>query len=278
MSVSEVAGADGFWWLVLCRSVGEARLQLTVGNRPSAELPRPAVSRAEVVVRCAVSRRLLLTPEQPVAAGRQPLELPACPLQQPLRGHAGQPLPLLLRCEDADGAAFHNASSLALTWSVSSGGTLARLEGAGAGAAAALTAAERRALVPAGRPGQLTVRAVMTAPQGAARLEAELALRLVAPLQAAPAQLVVFNHPATRESVRLTGGSGHVAVRVATPAQSSLATCTFHAENSSVTVAPRADGRLTLDVCDLCLTATPPATVSVQVRDAAEGCGSWGLE
>ena len=130
----------------------------------------------------------------------------------------------------------------------------------------ALPAAERRSLVPAGRPGELTVRAVMTAPQGAARLEAELALRLVTPLQASPAQLVVFNHPATREAVQLTGGSGHVAVRVATPAQSSLAAFTFHPENSSVSVAPRADGRLTLDVWDLCLTATPPATVAVQVR------------
>ncbi|KAF0309747.1 Nuclear pore membrane glycoprotein 210 [Amphibalanus amphitrite] len=267
VSVAEVAGADGFWRLVLCRAVGEARLQLTVGNRPSAELPRPAVSRAEVLVRCAMPRRLLLTAEQPVAAGRQPLELPACPLQQPLRAHAGQPLPLLLRCEDADGAAFHNASSLALAWSESSSGSLARLEPAGGAAAGpgALPAAERRSLVPAGRPGELTVRAVMTAPQGAARLEAELALRLVTPLQASPAQLVVFNHPATREAVQLTGGSGHVAVRVATPAQSSLAAFTFHPENSSVSVAPRADGRLTLDVWDLCLTATPPATVAVQI-------------
>ena len=274
--MKEVPGADGFWRLVLCRAVGEARLQLTVGNRPSAQLPQPAVSRAEVTVRCAVPRRLLLTAEQPTAAGRLPLELPACPLQQPLRAHAGQPLPLLLRCEDADGAGFHNASSLKLTWSESSAGSLAKLDRLEADGGAVVTesgppAADRRSLVPLGRPGQLTVRAVMTAPQDSARLETELALRLVAPLQAAPSQLVVFNHPATRESVRLTGGSGHVAVRLATPAQSALAACNFHPENGTVSVAPRADGRLTLDVWDLCLTATPPATVSVQVRRRRAG-------
>ena len=270
VSVEEIPGADGFWRLVLCRTIGEAKLQLTVGNRPSQTLPRPAVSRAEVTVRCAVPRRLQLTAEQPTAAGRERLELPACPLQQPLRAHAGQPLPLSLKCEDDEGRGFHNASSLKMAWSETSGGGLAKLErfeigGVMAVGETGLPSADRRSLVPVGKPGQLTVKVAMTAPKDTARLETDLAVRLVAPLQATPSQLVIFNHPATRESVTLSGGSGHVAVRLATPAQSALAACSFHPENGTVSVTPRADGKLTVDVWDLCLTATPPATVNVQV-------------
>uniref|UniRef100_A0A8C3NWH2 Nucleoporin 210 n=1 Tax=Cyanoderma ruficeps TaxID=181631 RepID=A0A8C3NWH2_9PASS len=103
------------WVRVLCRSLGEQVITLTVGNSPTVTNPFPVVEPAAVKFICAVPSRLNLIP----VYGSPQLDL-SCPLLQqnkqvvPVSNYRN---PILdLAAYDQQGRKFDNFSSLSVVW------------------------------------------------------------------------------------------------------------------------------------------------------------------
>uniref|UniRef100_A0A8C3NI91 Uncharacterized protein n=1 Tax=Geospiza parvula TaxID=87175 RepID=A0A8C3NI91_GEOPR len=114
------------WVRVLCRSLGEQVITLTVGNRPTVTNPFPVVEPAVVKFVCAVPSRLTLIP----VYGSPQLDL-SCPLLQqnkqmvPVSNYRN-PI-LALAAYDQQGRKFDNFSSLSVVWE-STNKAIARIE------------------------------------------------------------------------------------------------------------------------------------------------------
>uniref|UniRef100_A0A8C3NDN2 Uncharacterized protein n=1 Tax=Geospiza parvula TaxID=87175 RepID=A0A8C3NDN2_GEOPR len=230
------------WVRVLCRSLGEQVITLTVGNRPTVTNPFPVVEPAVVKFVCAVPSRLTLIP----VYGSPQLDL-SCPLLQqnkqmvPVSNYRN-PI-LALAAYDQQGRKFDNFSSLSVVWE-STNKAIARIE---LELPMELTLKEED-------NGQKKMHGMTVLP-GPATIE----LMLVEDVKVSPTGLSIYNHP-------------DVQVR------SSLLLCPCREENIThyrsfllaLQVQPLLPGSVTVMIHDLCLAFPAPAEAEIHVSDIQE--------
>ena len=100
---------------VTCQDIGESKLELAIGNLPTAALPNPAVEKVEVIIICAVPTSLTLSPKMKIDEN--------CPLNT--NGNSkvpisnAHPVEIEISARDSKGRVFSNITSLKVDWTLS---------------------------------------------------------------------------------------------------------------------------------------------------------------
>uniref|UniRef100_H0Z090 Nucleoporin 210 n=1 Tax=Taeniopygia guttata TaxID=59729 RepID=H0Z090_TAEGU len=272
------------WVRVLCRSLGEQVITLTVGNSPTVTSPFPVVEAAAVKLICALPSRLALIP----VYGSPQLAL-SCPLLQqskqlvPVSNYHNPVLDLA--AYDQQGRKFDNFSSLSIVWE-STNKAIARIEtelpmeltlkeeGNGqkkmqglqtvvvdrefgtAAISATATGFQQphlkaaRAQIPAVLPGPATVE-----------------LMLVEDVKVSPTGLSIYNHPDIQAELLIQQGSGYFFINTSVP---NIVRVTHEETRGIALVQPLLPGSVTVMIQDLCLAFPAPAEAEIHVSDIQE--------
>uniref|UniRef100_A0A8C0VTF7 Nucleoporin 210 n=1 Tax=Cyanistes caeruleus TaxID=156563 RepID=A0A8C0VTF7_CYACU len=232
------------WVRVLCRSLGEQVITLTVGNSPTVTNPFPVVESAVVKFVCAVPSQLTLIP----VYGSSQLDL-SCPLLQqkkqvvPVSNYHN---PILdLAAYDQKGRKFDNFSSLSIVWE-STNKALAHIE---------LELPMELTLKEEGN-GQKKMHGMLheAVLPGPATIE----LMLVEDAKVSPTEVSVYNHPDAQvrsyfAAFQLQAGKCHTLQKMC-----------------EETVQPLLPGSVTVMIHDLCLAFPAPAEAKIHVSDIQE--------
>uniref|UniRef100_A0A8C3QCD3 Uncharacterized protein n=1 Tax=Geospiza parvula TaxID=87175 RepID=A0A8C3QCD3_GEOPR len=270
------------WVRVLCRSLGEQVITLTVGNRPTVTNPFPVVEPAVVKFVCAVPSRLTLIP----VYGSPQLDL-SCPLLQqnkqmvPVSNYRN-PI-LALAAYDQQGRKFDNFSSLSVVWE-STNKAIARIE---LELPMELTLKEEdngqkkmhglQTVVVDREFGTAAISATATGFQQphlkAARHEAVLPgpatieLMLVEDVKVSPTGLSIYNHPDVQAELLIQQGSGYFFINTSVP---NIVRVTHEETQGIALVQPLLPGSVTVMIHDLCLAFPAPAEAEIHVSDIQE--------
>ena len=256
---------------VLCKKLGQTRLDLEIGNAPSATLPNPASETLSFTVACANPVLLSLRPKMKKGD--------SCPLNLvtaskiPVSGL--DTVEIEVTAKNEAGLTFLNISSLRLEWHVSDNnvGKLGthrdfteEVNGAGG---------FRRwnrnfvPLQPLKKEGELIVSVVansfrkevlskegISSRTDLGELKTEVVLSLVDRPQVVPSEATVFNHATSVLTIQIAKGSGHYHV---TPQalESGIANITYLDGLKQVLVRPMVDGVVQLKVIDACVEFEP---------------------
>ena len=173
---------------------------------------------------------------------------------------------------DADGRKFDNISTLDLKWSLNSNdlGSLKMKTGVEYPEVIHPDHGIRMAVDPIqtlivnSKIGPVDISATLkkSAYLGFGSVKESLQINLVNDGTANPSSLIVFNHPNNVETLTVKDGSGFF--EVVNP-NTNIALTQFHATNQSVTVKPKTDGDVVLNIKDLCLRANKSPVVKVLV-------------
>ena len=259
---------------VLCKKLGQARLDLEIGNVPSATLPNPAAEMLSLMITC--SNPVLLSLRPKMKKGD------SCPLNLvtaskiPVSGL--DTVQIEVTAKNEAGLTFLNISSLRIDWRISDN-NLAKLgthrdfteEVNGAGGF-------RRwnrnyvPLQPLKKEGDLIVSAVassfrkdvltkegVSSRSDLVELKTEVALSLVDRPEVDPSDATVFNHASSLLTVQIVKGSGHYQV---TPqgTESGIANITYLDGLKQVLVRPLVDGVVQLKITDACVEFEPSSS------------------
>ncbi|XP_068883797.1 nuclear pore membrane glycoprotein 210 [Aphelocoma coerulescens] len=274
------------WVRVLCRSLGEQVVTLTVGNSPTVTNPFPVVEPAVVKFVCAVPSRLTLIP---VYVSPQ-LDL-SCPLLQqnkqvvPVSNYRNPVLDLA--AYDQQGRKFDNFSSLSVVWE-STKKAIARIEPE---LPMELTLKEERngqkkmhglqTVVVDREFGTAAISATATGFQQphlkAARAKipheallpgpATIELMLVEDVKVSPAGLSIYNHPDVQADLLIQQGSGYFFINTSVP---NIVRVTHEETQGIALVQPQLPGSVTVMIHDLCLAFPAPAEAEIHVSDIQE--------
>uniref|UniRef100_A0A8U7MBZ1 Nucleoporin 210 n=1 Tax=Corvus moneduloides TaxID=1196302 RepID=A0A8U7MBZ1_CORMO len=274
------------WVRVLCRSLGEQVVTLTVGNSPTVTNPFPVVEPAVVKFVCAVPSRLTLIP----VYGSPQLDL-SCPLLQqnkqvvPVSNYRNPVLDLA--AYDQQGRKFDNFSSLSVVWE-STKKAIARIEPE---LPMELTLKEERngqkkmhglqTVVVDREFGTAAISATATGFQQphlkAARAKipqeallpgpATIELMLVEDVKVSPAGLSIYNHPDVQADLLIQQGSGYFFINTSVP---NIVRVTHEETQGIALVQPQLPGSVTVMIHDLCLAFPAPAEAEIHVSDIQE--------
>ncbi|XP_066051848.1 nuclear pore membrane glycoprotein 210 isoform X2 [Chamaea fasciata] len=274
------------WVRVLCRSLGEQVITLTVGNSPTVTNPFPVVEPAVVKFVCAVPSRLNLIP----IYGSPQLDL-SCPLLQqnkqvvPVSNYHN---PILeLAAYDQQGRKFDNFSSLSVVWE-STNQTMARIEPE---LPMELTLKEEgtgqkkmnglQTVVVDREFGTAAISATATGFQQphlrAARAQtphevvlpgpATIELMLVEDVKVSPTGASIYNHPDVQAEFFIQQGSGYFFTNTSAP---NIVRVTHEETRGIALVQPLLPGSVTVMIHDLCLAFAAPAEAEIHVSDIQE--------
>ncbi|XP_023791491.1 nuclear pore membrane glycoprotein 210 [Cyanistes caeruleus] len=274
------------WVRVLCRSLGEQVITLTVGNSPTVTNPFPVVESAVVKFVCAVPSQLTLIP----VYGSSQLDL-SCPLLQqkkqvvPVSNYHN---PILdLAAYDQKGRKFDNFSSLSIVWE-STNKALAHIElelpmeltlkeegngqkkmhglqtvvvdrEFGTAMISAAAAAFQQPHLKAAR-AKIPHEAVLPGP-------ATIELMLVEDAKVSPTEVSVYNHPDAQTELHIQQGSGYFFINTSVP---NIVRLTHEETQSIALVQPLLPGSVTVMIHDLCLAFPAPAEAKIHVSDIQE--------
>uniref|UniRef100_A0A803VLR1 Nucleoporin 210 n=1 Tax=Ficedula albicollis TaxID=59894 RepID=A0A803VLR1_FICAL len=274
------------WVRVLCRSLGEQVITLTVGNSPTVTNPFPVVEPAVVKFVCAVPSRLALIP----VYGSPQLDL-SCPLLQqnkqvvPVSNYRN---PILdLAAYDQQGRKFDNFSSLSVVWE-STNKAIARIEPElpvelalkeegngqkkmhglqtvvvdrefGTAAISATATGFQQPHLKAAR-AKIPHEAVLPGP-------ATIELMLVEDVKVSPAGVSIYNHPDVQAELLIQQGSGYFFINTSVP---NIVKVTHEETQGIAVVQPLLPGSVTVMIHDLCLAFPAPAEAEVHVSDIQE--------
>ncbi|KAF2976400.1 hypothetical protein EK904_003634 [Melospiza melodia maxima] len=274
------------WVRVLCRSLGEQVITLTVGNRPTVTNPFPLVEPAVVKFVCAVPSRLTLIP----VYGSPQLDL-SCPLLQqnkqvvPVSNYRN---PILdLAAYDQQGRKFDNFSSLSVVWE-STNKAIARIElelpmeltlkeedngqkkmhglqtvvvdrEFGTAAISATATGFQQPHLKAAR-AKMPHEAVLPGP-------ATIELMLVEDVKVSPTGLSIYNHPDVQAELLIQQGSGYFFINTSVP---NIVKVTHEETQGIALVQPLLPGSVTVMIHDLCLAFPAPAEAEIHVSDIQE--------
>ncbi|NWV56854.1 PO210 protein, partial [Daphoenositta chrysoptera] len=274
------------WVRVLCRSLGEQVITLTVGNSPTVTNPFPVVEPAVVKFVCAVPSRLTLNP----VYGSPQLDL-SCPLLQqnkqvvPVSNYRNPVLDLA--AYDKQGRKFDNFSSLSVVWE-STKKAIARIE---PDLPMELTLKEERngqkkmhglqTVVVDREFGTAAISATATGFQQphlkAARAKipheavlpgpAIIELMLVEDVKVSPAGVSIYNHPDIQAELLIQQGSGYFFINTSVP---NIVRVTHEETRGIALVQPLLPGSVTVMIHDLCLAFPAPAEAEIHVSDIQE--------
>ncbi|KFO60925.1 Nuclear pore membrane glycoprotein 210, partial [Corvus brachyrhynchos] len=274
------------WVRVLCRSLGEQVVTLTVGNSPTVTNPFPVAEPAVVKFVCAVPSRLTLIP----VYGSPQLDL-SCPLLQqnkqvvPVSNYRNPVLDLA--AYDQQGRKFDNFSSLSVVWE-STKKAIARIEPE---LPMELTLKEERngqkkmhglqTVVVDREFGTAAISATATGFQQphlkAARAKipqeallpgpATIELMLVEDVKVSPAGLSIYNHPDVQADLLIQQGSGYFFINTSVP---NIVRVTHEETQGIALVQPQLPGSVTVMIHDLCLAFPAPAEAEIHVSDIQE--------
>ncbi|XP_039564493.1 nuclear pore membrane glycoprotein 210 [Passer montanus] len=274
------------WVRVLCRSLGEQVITLTVGNSPTVTNPFPVVEPAVVKFVCAVPFRLTLIP----VYGSPQLDL-SCPLLQqskqvvPVSNYRN---PILdLAAYDQQGRKFDNFSSLSVVWE-STNKAIARIElelpmeltlkeedngqkkmhglqtvvvdrEFGTAAISATATGFQQPHLKAAR-AKIPHEAVLPGP-------ATIELMLVEDVKVSPTGLSIYNHPDVQAELLIQQGSGYFFINTSVP---NIVRVTHEETEGIALVQPLLPGSVTVMIHDLCLAFPAPAEAEIHVSDIQE--------
>ncbi|TRZ10306.1 hypothetical protein HGM15179_016803 [Zosterops borbonicus] len=274
------------WVRVLCRSLGEQVITLTVGNSPTVTNPFPVVEPAVVKFVCAVPSRLNLIP----VYGSPQLDL-SCPLLQqnkqvvPVSNYRN---PILdLAAYDQQGRKFDNFSSLSVVWE-STNPAIARIEpelpmeltlkeeGTGQKkmhglqtvvvdhefGTAAISATATGFQQPHVRAARAHIPHEVVLP-GPATIE----LMLVEDVKVSPTRASIYNHPDVQAELLIQQGSGYFFINTSAP---NIVRVTHEETQGIALVQPLLPGSVTVMIHDLCLAFPAPAEAEIHVSDIQE--------
>uniref|UniRef100_A0A8C5ILC8 Nucleoporin 210 n=1 Tax=Junco hyemalis TaxID=40217 RepID=A0A8C5ILC8_JUNHY len=274
------------WVRVLCRSLGEQVITLTVGNRPTVTNPFPVVEPAVVKFVCAVPSRLTLIP----VYGSPQLDL-SCPLLQqnkqvvPVSNYRNPVLDLA--AYDQQGRKFDNFSSLSVVWE-STNKAIARIElelpmeltlkeedngqkkmhglqtvvvdrEFGTAAISATATGFQQPHLKAAR-AKVPHEAVLPGP-------ATIELMLVEDVKVSPTGLSIYNHPDVQAELLIQQGSGYFFINTSVP---NIVKVTHEETQGIALVQPLLPGSVTVMIHDLCLAFPAPAEAEIHVSDIQE--------
>merc|ERR1711892_23969 len=120
VTVSPVTHNSLHVYKVTCLAIGDTKLTLTVGNKPSSTLAKPVEVSSSMTVICSKPHTISLLPSIP---GPSDTSLPPCPIQAMQGRQAAQAyldLKILVTIKDAADRVIDSVSSVPVTWSVSS--------------------------------------------------------------------------------------------------------------------------------------------------------------
>ncbi|XP_062356735.1 nuclear pore membrane glycoprotein 210 [Cinclus cinclus] len=274
------------WVRVLCRSLGEQVITLTVGNGPTVTNPFPVVEPAVVKFVCAVPACLTLIP----VYGSPQLDL-SCPLLQqnkqvvPVSNYRN-PILDLTAC-DQQGRKFDNFSSLGVVWEPTNK-AIARIEPElpmeltlkedgngqkkmhglqtvvvdhefGAAAISATATGFQQPHLKAAR-AKIPHEAVLPGP-------ATIELMLVEDVKVSPTGVSIYNHPDVQAELLIQQGSGYFFINTSVPDIVRV----IHEETQGIAVVqPLHPGSVTVMIHDLCLAFPVPAEAEIHVSDIRE--------
>jgi len=105
---------------VTCLAVGDTKISLTVGNKPSSSLPRPVKVTSSMTIHCSKPHTISLAPS---IQGPSDISLPPCPLPAKQGRQAAQAYldqKILVIIKDSSNRVIDSVSSVHVTWTVSS--------------------------------------------------------------------------------------------------------------------------------------------------------------
>nr|XP_041574618.1 nuclear pore membrane glycoprotein 210 isoform X5 [Taeniopygia guttata] len=274
------------WVRVLCRSLGEQVITLTVGNSPTVTSPFPVVEPTAVKLICALPSRLALIP----VYGSPQLAL-SCPLLQqskqlvPVSNYHNPVLDLA--AYDQQGRKFDNFSSLSIVWE-STNKAIARIETElpmeltlkeegngqkkmqglqtvvvdrefGTAAISATATGFQQPHLKAAR-AQIPHEAVLPGP-------ATVELMLVEDVKVSPTGLSIYNHPDIQAELLIQQGSGYFFINTSVP---NIVRVTHEETRGIALVQPLLPGSVTVMIQDLCLAFPAPAEAEIHVSDIQE--------
>uniref|UniRef100_A0A8C3UCH4 Nucleoporin 210 n=1 Tax=Catharus ustulatus TaxID=91951 RepID=A0A8C3UCH4_CATUS len=274
------------WVRVLCRSLGEQVITLTVGNSPTVTNPFPVVEPAVVKFVCAVPSRLTLIP----VYGSPQLDL-SCPLLQqnkqvvPVSNYRNPVLDLAVY--DQQGRKFDNFSSLSVVWE-STNKAIAHIEPElpmeltlkeegngqkkmhglqtvvvdrefGTAAISATATGFQQPYLKAAR-AKIPHEAVLPGP-------ATLELMLVEDVKVSPNGVSIYNHPDIQAELLIHQGSGYFFINTSVP---NIVRVTHEETQGIAVVQPLLPGSVTVMIHDLCLAFPAPAEAEIHVSDIQE--------
>ncbi|XP_077992157.1 nuclear pore membrane glycoprotein 210-like [Glandiceps talaboti] len=265
----------------VCLDFGEQELKVTVGNQPSSKNPFPAVTEAFLRIACAKPTSLHLVP----VIKYPNLDTP-CPItadshnQIPVR--YSDNLEILVYVADKNGHNFDNFTSLTITWDssdkylatfVNHVTTLTDVDGDYPGSKK-LKAFQTTVLM--SQLGLVSVTAsirgydtkllkaqqISQSPNISPVISTSLELLLVNSAVITPDTVSVFNHPSSKVSLTVKGGSGHYWVQTS---DRNLAKVSYQDKKKQIEVIPQLDGSLVITTYDLCLDSPTHATANVYI-------------
>ncbi|NWV66707.1 PO210 protein, partial [Malurus elegans] len=275
------------WVRVLCRSLGEQVITLTVGNSPTVTNPFPAVEPAVVKFICAVPSRLTVIP----VYGSPQLDL-SCPLLQqnkqvvPVSNYRNPVLDLA--AYDQQGRKFDNFSSLSVMWE-STDKAIARIEPHlpmeltlkeegngrmkmhglqtvvvdrefGTAAISATATGYQQSHLKAAK-ATVPYEAVLPGP-------ATIELMLVEDVKVSPTAVSIYNHPDVQvKKLLIQQGSGYFFINTSVP---NIVRVTHDETRSIALVQPMLPGSVSVMIHDLCLALPTPAEAEIYVSDIQE--------
>ena len=257
---------------VTCLSVGETKISLTVGNKPSTSLPRPVKVTSSINIICSKPHTISL---QPKIAGPEDSSLPPCPIQARQGRRAAQAyldLQILVTIKDSSDRVIDSVSSVPVTWSVSS----PHLGSVSASDRVLVSPQDKETVSDPGSPFQTFL---VTGKTGEVDITATIArdgglLGASSNSDTANIDLVedVIIEPASLDLFELESGSG------GSKYGSSFFTLRFERYGleanytpgtRTISTKPLQPGSTTVKLIDLCLSSRAPATMKVTVSGVA---------
>ncbi|XP_067936717.1 nuclear pore membrane glycoprotein 210-like [Watersipora subatra] len=248
-----------------CLELGEQKVRLTVGNRPSTSNKHPAERSATVMIYCKEPAQVQLVPQVPVHN-----LLPPCPVTLdsglPIPAHNYRLLTVHVLVTDDEGREFDNISSLHFAWGLSDN-SLATLNSGGVqsvrkedGDLSVSRFTWFQTLTPHRITGRLTVSLLLQH-----TFNTELELQLLEDPTLKPGDVTLFNHPDSTAQLDIIGGSGYFYVGYD---EDRLVKVKYVEQSRQVLISPVRDGNLRVHVHDLCLFSQPPSTSAVRISGA----------
>eukprot|EP00090_Calanus_glacialis_P028973 TRINITY_DN4645_c0_g1_i5.p1 TRINITY_DN4645_c0_g1~~TRINITY_DN4645_c0_g1_i5.p1 ORF type:complete len:1790 (-),score=673.65 TRINITY_DN4645_c0_g1_i5:326-5671(-) len=257
---------------VTCLAIGDTKITLTVGNKPSSTLARPVKVSSTMTIICSKPHTISLLPSIP---GPTDTTLPPCPIQARQGRQAAQAyldLKVLVTIKDAAERVIDSVSSVPVTWTISSP-SLGSVSAPGSVITNPVTKEDvlepgspYQVLLVTGQTGEVDITATIARDGGllGAGSHSDTAkIELVEDAAIEPTALELFE-------LETGGGVSKYGSGFFTLKQDKEGLeATYTPSTKGLAVTPVGTGSTTVNLVDLCLSTKQPATMAVVVSGVA---------